>query len=175
MHLPFLTFHWGVDGMYIWFPFGGLNDLVAPTINNNGGATIEWGGFGTLTNALSPIDGAANTATIVNCLTNSTSGGCPGNIGIGTYAAGICSTYSANGGYTSGWFLPAVSNTTSTGQQNCLYTNAATIGGFAGAVYWSSTELDSRFAFFQDFSDGSQFSDNKFFVGLVRCVRGFTP
>ncbi len=162
---------------------GGLNNLIAATADNSAGTV--WGGSGTTTNATSTIDGATNTATIVNCLTTTSGGGCPGNIAINTYAAGICSTYEVDSqgntpcqaGNTcyNDWFLPAGNNTTPTGQLNCLYTHQADIGGFASAFYWSSTEINAGSAWSQFFSGGGQVSRNKFSAGRVRCVRGFTP
>lgn len=161
------------------------NNLIAATADNSTG--IQWGGIGTnVPSAESTTDGATNTANIVNCLTTG-GGGCAGGTDITTYAAGICSTYEVDSqGHTpcesgntcySDWFLPAGNNTDpSTGQLNCLYTNQATIGGFASAVYWSSTEGNNAvFAWIQYFSGGVQFSDVKDGDRRVRCVRGFNP
>jgi hypothetical protein len=160
------------------------NNLIAATADNSTG--IQWGGIGTnVPSAESTTDGATNTANIVNCLTTG-GGGCAGGTDITTYAAGICSTYEVDSqGHTpcesgntcySDWFLPAGNNTApSTGQLNCLYTNQATIGGFASAVYWSSTEANAVFAWIQYFSGGVQFSDVKDGDRRVRCVRGFNP
>ncbi len=162
------------DGGVIACMNGGLNNLVASTIDNSGG--IQWGGYTQTTNATSTTDGALNTTTIVTCLSGPGSpGGCPGNIDVNTYAAGICNTYSAAGGYTSGWFLPAGNNTGSDGQLNCLYTNKTAIGSFASAAYWSSTERSGYNAWFQDFSGGGQNFVSKQNTFHVRCVQAFTP
>jgi hypothetical protein len=150
------------------------NNLIAATADNS--ASIQWGGFGTTTNATSTTDGATNTATIVTVV--GTNGGTP-------YAAQLCSNYeidsqgntpceSGNTCYND-WFLPAGNNTTSSGQLNCLYTNRVAISGFASAFYWSSTEIDAFSAWFQNFSGGGQFLDGKTDSRGVRCVRGFTP
>jgi hypothetical protein len=151
---------------------GSLNNLIAATADNS--TSIQWGGSGTTTNAISTTDGAANTTTIVAAL------------GAGsTYAAGLCSDYevdsqgntpceSGNTCYND-WFLPAGNNTTSSGQLNCLYTNRTTIGGFASAGYWSSTEISSTNAWAQQFANGSQNSATKVSTRMVRCVRAFTP
>lgn len=151
---------------------GGLNNLIAATADNSTG--IQWGGFGTRTNARSTTDGATNTATIVIAL------------GAGsTYAAGLCSNYevdsqgntpceSGNACYND-WFLPAGNNTGASGQLQCLYNNRTAIGGFASAFYWSSTELDEYSAWFLDFSGGGQSFDFKSSASRVRCARAFTP
>jgi hypothetical protein len=152
---------------------GGLNNLIAATADNS--TSIEWGGFGTGTGATSTTDGATNNATIVTTL--GTNGGTP-------YAAQLCSDYaidsqgntpceSGNTCYND-WFLPAGNNTAASGQINCLYTNQVAIGGFASAVYWSSTEEDALGAWLQDFSGGLQFFGNKDNNQRARCVRGFT-
>lgn len=152
---------------------GSLNNLIAATADNSTG--IQWGGLGTTTNATSTTDGATNTATIVAAL------------GAGsTYAAGLCSNYeidsqgntpceSGNACYND-WFLPAGNNTGASGQLNCLYTNQATIGGFASGFYWSSTEISATYAWVQYFINGSQGNGYKSFTTIhVRCVRAFTP
>ena len=147
------------DGGVIACMGGGLNDLVVPSSDNS--ADIVWSPGFTLTNATSTTDGATNTATIVT------------SIGAGTtYAAGLCSAYATTGGYTTGWFLPALD------QLICLQTNNATIGGFAGGPYtryWSSSEVSARNARDLDFRYGYQSFDNKNNTYVVRCARGFTP
>ncbi len=164
---------------------GGLNNLIAATADNS--TSIEWGGWGiNVPLAESIIDGATNTTNIVRCLTDGESG-CVGGINISTYAAGICSIYeidsqgnspcerSVNTCYDD-WFLPAGSNTTASGQLNCLYMNQATIGGFNNtAGYWSSTEDSFVEAWFQFFSNGTEIFSDKFSTQRVRCVRAFTP
>lgn len=150
---------------------GGFNNLITATADNSTG--IEWGGFGTFVNAVSTTNGAANTTTIVNSL------------GAGVYAAQLCSDYEVDSqgntpclpGNTcyQDWFLPAGFNFQPSGQLNCLYDNRVTIGGFASASYWSSTEFASNVSFTQNFSDGTdpgQFKSNSYHV---RCVRAFTP
>ena len=152
---------------------GSLNNLIAATVDNSTG--IQWGGLGTTTNATSTTNGATNTVTIVTAL------------GAGsTYAAGLCSNYeidsqgntpceSGNACYND-WFLPAGNNTGASGQLNCLYTNQITIGGFASAFYWSSTESKALNAWSQNFSGGGQKGDDgKGNTNRVRCVRAFTP
>ena len=154
---------------------GSLNNLIAATADNS--TSIQWGGFGTSTNATSTTDGAANTVTIVAVV--GTNGGTP-------YAAQLCSNYeidsqgntpceSGNTCYND-WFLPAGNNTGASDQLNCLYTNRTTIGGFANASYWGSTEYDPSAAWLRVFSStGSPIFVNKTAARRVRCVRAFTP
>ena len=169
-----------------------LFNIVVPASDNNSGTTIVWatspGGSNTLLGATaqSKTDGATNTTVIVNCLSNGT---CPAGVTVPTqtavtnYAAGVCSIYTAAGGFTSSWFLPAGGNIAGT-QQNCLYTNRAAIAtgaavsggsGFVSGSYWSSTEASSTNAWSQNFGNGSQVSNVKISIRRVRCSRAFTP
>lgn len=150
-------------------------NIVVPASDNNGAAAIVWSASSSTTGATSMTDGATNTATIVAALSPAQA--------VGSYAAGVCSIYTAAGGFTSSWFLPAGGNIVGT-QQNCLYTNRAAIAtgaavsggsGFADTGYWSSTEASSTNAWRQRFSDGSQLSSSKASTFRVRCSRAFTP
>jgi len=165
---------------------GGLNNLIAATTDNNTG--IQWGGNGVETFAISNTDGATNTATIVNCLTTTAGGGCPGNIAVNTYAAGICSTYEVDSqgntpcqpGFTcyTNWYLPAPD------QLNCLHQNLVAIGGFdttAGDAsrYWTSEEAGPFSAYNIFFDTGTPGDAGKGpgdgNPSRVRCVSSFTP
>lgn len=150
---------------------GGLQNLVAAVADNT--AAIEWGGMGIATNAQSDSDGATNTAMIVATLGNN--GGTP-------YAAQLCNDYEvdsqgntpceAGNACYDDWFLP------SSDQLHALYTNRLAIGGFASALYWSSTEfsgLPTSFAQSQFFDTGAPNSSNKDLLTRGRCVRAFTP
>jgi hypothetical protein len=151
------------DGGIIACMNGGLNDLVVPAADNDSG--IVWApNLTTTTGAISTTDGASNTATIVAAYGASSS-----------YAARICSTYTATGGYTSGWFLPAGNNNTTTGQLNCLDTNQVAIGGFNRLIYWSSTEVDASEAWRLRFDNHNKFRNTKDFTRAVRCARAFAP
>jgi len=155
------------DGGVIACTSGGLNNLVTPTADNSTGSGISWGLPGISTSAVSTTSGASNTTSIVTTLGSSTS-----------YAARTCSTYSAPGGFTSGWFLPAGNNTTTSGQLNCLFINRGRIGGFSsGSSYWSSTEVsgNNSNAWSQNFGSGSQSNFIKTSVFRVRCSRSYTP
>jgi hypothetical protein len=151
---------------------GGLNNLIAATTDNS--TATAWGTFGLTTGATSTTDGATNTTAIIN-----TPGQTPVN------AAAVCANYETDSqgntpcqaGNTcyNDWFLPAGQNLTASGQLNCLNTNQTSIGGFAAAFYWSSTENNGNVAWLQDFDSGSEIIDTKNNAWHVRCVRSFTP
>jgi hypothetical protein len=72
----------------------------------------------------------------------------------------------AGGGYTD-WYLP------SKDELNKLYLNRIAIGGFADIYYWSSTEVVSHSAWYQNFYDGSQGTNYKNYTYAVRAIRAF--
>jgi len=93
-------------------------------------------------------------------------------------AAAVCNDYSitVNGIIYSDWFLP------SKDELNQMYEHKAAINTTASAnsgsnfsinYYWSSTESDYNFAWFQDFANGGQDGYNKFTTLGVRAVRAF--
>src|SRR3990167_4243677 len=121
---------------------GGLNNLIATTTDSSTG--IVWSNIDDTAigaTAQSDTDGASNTTAIIN------------QDGATTGAAFIC-TALTTGGFTD-WFLPAKD------QLNCLEDNQAAIGGFASALYWSSTEVDAFNAWFQGFGGGVQLTASK--------------
>ena len=74
--------------------------------------------------------------------------------------------------YGSEWFLPSAK------ELNQMYINKTTLEGVSGftafgSAYWSSTELDYRYAWGQDFNDGNQNNFFKVFTFNVRAVRAF--
>ena len=85
------------------------------------------------------------------------------------YAAGLARAYKG-GGYTD-WYLP------SKDELNKLYAmKLLGFGGFASGDYWSSTEFDNvynGFAWYQNFSNGSQDYVDKFLAFYVRAIRAF--
>jgi hypothetical protein len=80
-------------------------------------------------------------------------------------AAKACDEYSY-GGYND-WFLP------SKAELNAMYTNKASIGGFASDYYWSSSEYDNSIACDQTFNGGGQYVDAKSYSFYVRAARAF--
>jgi TolB-like protein len=67
------------------------------------------------------------------------------------------------------WFLP------SKDELNLMYTNLKKngIGNFQNALYWSSSQVNANYSWYQYFSDGSQYNDGKPYPGCVRAVRAF--
>lgn len=138
-------------------------------MTDNSDDTIQWGGYGSAVGT-NDTDGAANSRAIVILL------------GDGNYAAKLCRDFSVDSqGHTpcqtgntcyNDWFLPAKD------QLNCVFMNKASIGGFAKAYYWSSTELadnPAKQAWYQLFTNGNQYSDHKEYDLRVRCVRAIKP
>ena len=65
------------------------------------------------------------------------------------------------------WYLP------SKVELNLLYNQNTVVGGFADSYYWSSTELFSLYAWYQDFTNGTQNYFDKNLSFRVRAVRAF--
>jgi hypothetical protein len=72
-----------------------------------------------------------------------------------------------NGGTKSDWFLGSL------GEMKLMYDNLQGLGGLADVKYWSSTEVLSVGAWFQDFGRGDQVTDSKSATYYVRPVRAF--
>lgn len=70
------------------------------------------------------------------------------------------------GGGKSDWRLPTQD------ELNELYEQKSIIGGFEPGTYWSSSEINAPFAWYQSFYFGYQYSLNKTNPGRVRPVRG---
>jgi hypothetical protein len=154
---------------------GGVVFWVDPTDNTHGlvcaiedqSVGIQWyNGSNTTTGATATAigTGSANTTAII------------ANQGAveTAYAAGLARAY-RGGGYTD-WFLP------SKDELNEMYQNMATINSTAAAndgsafstnFYWSSTEYDFIYAWFQYFYGGYQYNSNKYGASYVRAVRAF--
>jgi hypothetical protein len=117
--------------------------------------------------ATSDTDGAANTDAII-----AQTGAAAAN----TYAAGLCRLYSTSGNNDQGlWYLPAKD------ELNLMYENIGegnalglgNIGSFASDFYWSSTEGNTNYAWYQDFFYGNQSNYFKNDSHFVRAVRAF--
>jgi hypothetical protein len=81
-------------------------------------------------------------------------------------AAQACRNYS-NNGFTD-WFLP------SRDELNQLYRNRAVVGIASSGWFWSSSQSDINFAWYQFFVNGNQFGSPKSDGGgNVRAVRAF--
>ena len=65
------------------------------------------------------------------------------------------------------WRLPTKN------ELNLMYVLKSIIGGFANSHYWSSTESDYTYAWFQYFDNGYQYYDYKPTTYYVRAVRAF--
>ncbi|HPO50913.1 MAG TPA: DUF1566 domain-containing protein [Spirochaetota bacterium] len=150
----------GPAGGYLFYDKGSYSDgwrylECAPTDQST---EIQWyNGSYTTTGATATAvgTGKANTATIV------------ASQGSGSYAAKLCDDL-VLGGYDD-WFLP------SKDELNLMYTKLKVlgVGGFAFDFHWSSSEFNDISAWFQDFDDGFQVSNNKSSDLRVRAVRAF--
>ena len=87
------------------------------------------------------------------------------NQGAGSYAATVARSYT--GGGNTDWYLP------SKDELNKLYINRVSIGGFASAWYWSSSENNAFVAWYQYFFSGLQANSSKYLTYYVRAVRAF--
>lgn len=136
---------------------GGMPALIAASADNG---NADWGGLGTAIGApaQSDTDGLGNTSAIVATL------------GGGSYATAMCQSLNS-GGYTD-WYLPAKD------QLDALMTNQTAIGGFAPALYWSSTEYavsPASTAWAEDSGTGAPVVMFKPNFLMIRCVRNYIP
>ena len=100
--------------------------------------------------------GPANTAAIKAVFTTDTS------TNNAAYFATSCSA-----GGKSDWFLGSL------GEMKLMYDNLQGVGGFVAYSYWSSTEHDTDFAWYQTFWEGIQGKYYKSGTAYVRPVRAF--
>ena len=127
-------------------------------------ASAEWGCINTWIsgpNSTGVGTGLQNTESILNY--------CPTS----NIAAEYCA-YNTLGGYTD-WFLPSKDELNlmylNIGQGNAL--GLANIGVFNNSFYWSSTQIISHDAWGQNFSNGSQYGNDKDVHNYVRAIRAF--
>jgi hypothetical protein len=178
-------------GIIFWVDADGQHGLIAAKADQSSG--IQWYNgtpFQTHATADGIYAGAKNTEIIIAtqttvglvCGESTVPSYCSAGPGTATgdYAALIAANYSVqdNGidsctGAVSetcygDWYLP------SKVELNLLYNQKTVVGGFASYYYWSSTELDSNDAWFQDFLNGGQGFVNKDNTNIgVRAVRAF--
>lgn len=81
------------------------------------------------------------------------------------YAAQGCAQY-LGGGYGD-WYLP------SKYELDLLYQQRNIVGGLLGFSYWSSTEVDTQYAYEQYFTTGNQVQGQKNNTRSVRAIRSF--
>ena len=150
------------QGGIIFYLDGNGGGLIAAVADQSSG--IQWynGSYVTTGATGTAIGtGSANTDAIILAQ------GAPET----SYAAGLARAYT-DGTYTD-WFLP------SKDELDLMHSNIGqgsstdNIGNFAIGFYWSSTEYDFNFAWFQYFSNGAQYYNNKFNSSYVRAVRAF--
>jgi Protein of unknown function (DUF1566) len=148
-------------GIVFYVYDNGQHGLIASTADQSTG--IRWNG-GSFTNTRARADGVGaglkNTAIII-----ANQGPVDGN----AFAATVCNEYSVTiAGVTYGdWYLP------SKHELNLLYLQQTVVGGFSSNVYWSSSEYNDSYAWFQFFSNGFQDNDYKYNPSYVRAVRAF--
>ncbi|MDD5276893.1 MAG: DNRLRE domain-containing protein [Methylovulum sp.] len=127
--------------------------IAAP---NDQSTSATWGCYGS---AIAGADGIAigsGNQDTSDIITGCTAAG---------IAAKICADLVLNG--YSDWYLP------SKDELNKLYVNRTAIGGFAGVLYWSSSEHDGSGAWGQGFGSGVQNFVSKGSTQSVRAVRAF--
>ena len=133
--------------------------LIAATSDQSQSTGIRWyNGSNTTTGAT----GAAIGTGLSNINKIITSQGATAT----SYAAGLARAYKG-GGYTD-WYLPSKDELAKLYAMKVLG-----FGGFADDYYWSSTEFDYFFTWFQYFGDGDQGYNVKNFTFYVRAVRAF--
>ncbi len=159
-------------GIIFWVDETGQHSLVCAKTDQSTGVRWDAGTYGhTQAKGDGPFSGEMNTAIIIAA-----------HVAIGddfsTYAARICNELQiTEGGKTYGdWYLPSKE------ELNLMYLNKATIdatavansgSAFASAVYWSSTEYYSNYAWRQYFGNGIQDYIYKNDTYRVRAVRAF--
>ena len=145
--------HYG-GGVVFYVYDGGLHGLVAAVSDQDPG--VSWNnGVNTTTNAARTrlLSGQFNTGLII-C-----------SQGAGNFAAQRCAGY--EGGDFSDWYLPSLY------ELNLLYQQHTVVGGFSGASYWSSSEIDDAGAWAVDFATGTPQHVSKGAMVGVRAIRAF--
>lgn len=143
-------------GIVFYVDATGLHGLIAAPSDQSNSKT--W--LNSLVMATNATDaavgkGKANTTLIISAY------------GAGSYAASVCDELTLGG--FSDWFLP------SKDELVLMYTNlhAKSLGSFAFARYWSSTEVNVDDALCVEFDSGKVSQTNKISAISVRAVRAF--
>ncbi len=143
-------------GIIFYVDDSGEHGLIA-SVDDGDSQRTEWGCYN------APVEdtevgvgtGQENTKKIiVSCRT--------GNAKI---AARLCNEFVSEG--FSDWFLPSKE------ELNLLYEQKEIIGGYEHGYYWSSSEFDQHFAWYQHFDFGFQDYLNKDFLYFYRPIRAF--
>ena len=116
--------------------------------------------------------GKSNTQLIVSAMGTEAYSYASGSAKTGNYAARLCDnlTFSFNGVTYDDWFL------SSKDELNLMHTNLHKkgLGGFADDIYWTSSEYGNvNDARGQDFDNGNQGYDYRYYYYRVRAVRAF--
>jgi hypothetical protein len=132
----------------------GQHGLVCAPSNQG---TYPWGCVGTdIPNTSTAVGtGATNTAYIM--------AGCTQR----PIAASVCADLVLNG--YSDWYLPSI------GELQFMYSrlHLQGLGGFGGALYWSSSQVNPFNAWYMGFDNGDINDNNKGYNYQVRAVRAF--
>lgn len=142
-------------GIIFYVDSTGQHGLIA-SIDNGEGDRAQWGCYNEETEAteIGIGTGIPNTKKILtSCRTGA------------HIAARLCSEAVIEG--YSDWFLPSKE------ELNLLYENKEIIGGYQHGYYWSSSEVDAHFAWYQHFDFGFQDYLNKDFSYYFRPIRAF--
>jgi hypothetical protein len=141
-------------GIVFYVDNSGTGGLVAAPTDLS---AVSWGCQGT------SITGANGTSVGTGFQNTTDIDGQCATAGI---AAKLCLALNT-GGY-SDWYLP------STDELNLLYGQKATVGGFGGGSYWSSTQVSANNAYGKNFTSGIQTSILKNQTQNVRAIRSFS-
>ncbi|MGB3946783.1 MAG: trypsin-like peptidase domain-containing protein [Bacteroidia bacterium] len=144
-------------GIIFYVDASGEHGLIA-SIDNGDGIRAQWGCYGleVTDTQLGIGTGYENTKKIITACRTA---------GTGNIAARLCNELVLEG-YTD-WFLP------SKDELNLLYENKEIIGGYEHGYYWSSSEVDGHFAWYQHFDFGFQDYLKKDFSYFFRPIRAF--
>ncbi len=144
-------------GIIFYVDQTGEHGLIA-SIDNGDSERAQWGCYNTVVDETETGIGSGqeNTKKIVTaCRTAGTQ-----NI-----AARLCNQLVLEG--FSDWFLPSKE------ELNLLYEQKEIIGGYEHGYYWSSSEFDQHFAWYQHFDFGFQDYLNKDLLYYFRPIRSF--